>query len=32
MILIATINKLLRAKGWYSETRPEPNMLHGWSL
>ncbi len=27
MILVATVNKLLRAKGWYSEARPEPNML-----
>jgi single-stranded-DNA-specific exonuclease len=32
MILIATVNKLLRAKGWYSETRPEPNMLQWLEL
>lgn len=32
MILVATVNKLLRAKGWYSETRPEPNMLQWLEL
>ncbi len=32
MILIATVNKLLRAQGWYSETRPEPNMLQWLEL
>ena len=32
MILIATVNKLLRARGWYSETRPEPNMLQWLEL
>lgn len=32
MILIATVNKLLRAKGWYSEARPEPNMLQWLEL
>ncbi|HLA02427.1 MAG TPA: DHH family phosphoesterase, partial [Aestuariivirga sp.] len=32
MILVATVNKLLRAKSWYSETRPEPNMLQWLEL
>ncbi len=32
MILIAAINKLLRARGWYSEARPEPNMLQWLEL
>ena len=32
MILVATINKLLRAKGWYSAARPEPNMLQWLEL
>ncbi len=32
MILIATVNKLLRGKGWYSEARPEPNMLQWLEL
>ena len=32
MILVATVNKLLRAKGWYSESRPEPNMLQWLEL
>jgi single-stranded-DNA-specific exonuclease len=32
MILVATINKLLRAAGHYSETRPEPNMLQWLEL
>ncbi len=32
MIFIAAINKLLRARGWYSETRPEPNMLQWLEL
>ncbi|MFT3986243.1 single-stranded-DNA-specific exonuclease RecJ [Aestuariivirga sp.] len=32
MILIATINKLLRARGWYGEARAEPNMLQWLEL
>ena len=32
MILVATVNKLLRAKGWYSPERPEPNMLQWLEL
>ncbi|HQX84592.1 MAG TPA: DHH family phosphoesterase, partial [Aestuariivirga sp.] len=32
MILIATVNKLLRAMGWYSAERPEPNMLQWLEL
>jgi single-stranded-DNA-specific exonuclease len=32
MILVATVNKLLRAKSWYSEERPEPNMLQWLEL
>lgn len=32
MILVATVNKLLRAKGWYSAVRPEPNMLQWLEL
>jgi single-stranded-DNA-specific exonuclease len=32
MILIATVNKHLRAKGWYSAERPEPNMLQWLEL
>jgi single-stranded-DNA-specific exonuclease len=32
MILVATINKLLRAAGHYSEPRPEPNMLQWLEL
>ena len=32
MILVATVNKLLRAKSWYSESRPEPNMLQWLEL
>jgi len=32
MIFIATINKLLRARGWYSQVRPEPNMLQWLEL
>ena len=32
MILIAAINKLLRARGWYGEARPEPNMLQWLEL
>ncbi len=32
MILVAAINRLLRARGWYSEARPEPNMLQWLEL
>ena len=32
MIFIATVNKLLRTKGWYGENRPEPNMLQWLEL
>jgi len=32
MILIATINKTLRARGWYGAERPEPNMLQWLEL
>ena len=32
MILIATVNKMLRALGWYSEVQPEPNMLQWLEL
>ncbi len=32
MILVATINKLLRAQGYYSPDRPEPNMLQWLEL
>ena len=32
MIFIATVNKLLRLKGWYGEARPEPNMLRWLEL
>ena len=32
MILIATINKLLRAAGYYTEACPEPNMLQWLEL
>ena len=32
MILVATVNKLLRAMGWYSAERPEPNMLQWLEL
>lgn len=32
MIFIATVNKLLRTKGWYSPERPEPNMLQWLEL
>ena len=32
MILVATINKLLRAQGHYSPDRPEPNMLQWLEL
>jgi single-stranded-DNA-specific exonuclease len=32
MILIAAINKILRARGWYSPARPEPNMLQWLEL
>jgi single-stranded-DNA-specific exonuclease len=32
MILVATINKLLRARGWYTPERPEPNMLQWLEL
>ncbi len=32
MILVATINKMLRAAGHYSEARPEPNMLQWLEL
>ena len=32
MILIAAVNKLLRARLWYSEARPEPNLLQWLEL
>ena len=32
MILVATVNKLLRAQSWYIEARPEPNMLQWLEL
>lgn len=32
MFFIATVNKLLRLKGWYGEARPEPNMLQWLEL
>ena len=32
MILVATINKLLRAQGYYGVERPEPNMLQWLEL
>ena len=32
MILVATVNKLLRARGWYSQARSEPNMLQWLEL
>ncbi|MGQ0484502.1 MAG: single-stranded-DNA-specific exonuclease RecJ [Hyphomicrobiales bacterium] len=32
MILIAAVNKILRARQWYSDTRPEPNMLQWLEL
>lgn len=32
MIFIATVNKLLRTRGWYGENRPEPNMLQWLEL
>jgi single-stranded-DNA-specific exonuclease len=32
MILVATINKLLRAQGYYLPDRPEPNMLQWLEL
>ena len=32
MILIAAVNKILRQRGWYSETRPDPNMLQWLEL
>ena len=32
MILIAAINQQLRARGWYAEARPEPNMLQWLEL
>ncbi len=32
MIFIATVNKALRSRGWYSGARPEPNMLQWLEL
>ncbi len=32
MILIAAVNKILRARQWYGEARPEPNMLQWLEL
>lgn len=32
MIFIAAVNKMLRLKGWYGGTRPEPNMLQWLEL
>ncbi len=32
MIFIAAVNKMLRQRGWYGETRPEPNMLQWLEL
>ena len=32
MMFIATVNKMLRGRGWYGETRPEPNMLQWLEL
>jgi single-stranded-DNA-specific exonuclease len=32
MILVASVNRLLRARGWYSDSRPEPNMLQWLEL
>jgi single-stranded-DNA-specific exonuclease len=32
MILIATVNRQLRAQGWYTASRPEPNMLQWLEL
>ena len=32
MIFVAAVNKLLRQRGWYSSTRPEPNMLRWLEL
>ena len=32
MIFIAAVNRLLRQKGWYNESRPEPNMLQWLEL
>jgi single-stranded-DNA-specific exonuclease len=31
MILVATVNKLLRAKGWYSKRDPNPVCCNGWN-
>ena len=32
MIFIAAVNKMLRLKGWYGASRPEPNMLQWLEL
>jgi single-stranded-DNA-specific exonuclease len=32
MLLVAVVNRLLRTRGWYSESRPEPNMLQWLEL
>jgi single-stranded-DNA-specific exonuclease len=32
MILIAAVNKILRGRQWYSDSRPEPNMLQWLEL
>lgn len=32
MILVSTVNRVLRARGWYSAARPEPNMLQWLEL
>lgn len=32
MMFIATVNKMLRQKGWYGVDRPEPNMLQWLEL
>lgn len=32
MILVAAVNRLLRARAWYMEMRPEPNMLQWLEL
>lgn len=32
MLLVATTNKVLRANGWYTADRPEPNMLQWLEL
>lgn len=32
MMFIATVNKMLRLRGWYGDKRPEPNMLQWLEL